>query len=106
MQLGEPECSTCCISFKSFEEHREHSKSEEHDFKIQIRYSAPSIPRYVIEKAMENWDRVSRNHGMKPWKNVQEMGQISVRLRLRTSMKNSVSFAAIRARPSTRTWLT
>ncbi|KAF5664543.1 transcription factor [Fusarium denticulatum] len=61
MQLGKPWCSTCCISFKTFEEHREHSKSEKHVFKIQIRYSGPSIPRYVMEKAMENWDRVKES---------------------------------------------
>ncbi|EXL76180.1 hypothetical protein FOPG_09036 [Fusarium oxysporum f. sp. conglutinans race 2 54008] len=46
MQLGKPWCSTCCVHFNAFEEHREHSKSEEH----------PSIPRYVMEKALENWD--------------------------------------------------
>ncbi|SCO77318.1 related to TRI15-putative transcription factor [Fusarium oxysporum] len=38
MQLGKPWCSTCCVHFNAFEEHREHSKSEEHVFKIQIRY--------------------------------------------------------------------
>ncbi|KAF5634940.1 transcription factor [Fusarium sp. NRRL 25303] len=58
MQLGKPWCSTCCINFNAFEEHREHSKSEEHVFKTQIRHSGPSIPRYAMEKAMENWDRV------------------------------------------------
>ncbi|KAF5697783.1 transcription factor [Fusarium globosum] len=61
MQLGKPWCSTCCINFNTFEEHREHSKSEEHVFKIQIRLSGPSIPRYVMEKAMENWDRVKES---------------------------------------------
>ncbi|KAK2695470.1 hypothetical protein QWA68_006527 [Fusarium oxysporum] len=62
MQLGKPWCSTCCVHFNTFEEHREHSKSEEHVFKIQIRYSSPSIPRYVMEKALENWDCVKE-----PW---------------------------------------
>ncbi|KAI1029616.1 hypothetical protein LB503_008129 [Fusarium chuoi] len=61
MQLGKPWCSTCCIHFNTFEEHREHSKSEEHVFKIQIRRSGPSIPRYVMEKAIENWDRVKES---------------------------------------------
>ncbi|KAG7414463.1 hypothetical protein Forpe1208_v007322 [Fusarium oxysporum f. sp. rapae] len=61
MQLGKPWCSTCCVHFNTFEEHREHSKSEEHVFKIQIRYSSPSIPRYVMEKAMEHWDRVKES---------------------------------------------
>ncbi|KAF5635053.1 TRI15 transcription factor [Fusarium sp. NRRL 52700] len=61
MQLGKPWCSTCCVHFNTFEEHREHSKSDEHVFKIQIRYSGPCIPRYVMEKAMENWDRVKES---------------------------------------------
>ncbi|KAF4961685.1 hypothetical protein FGADI_48 [Fusarium gaditjirri] len=58
MQLSKPWCSDYCVHFNTFEEHREHSKSEQHVFKIQVRYSGPSIPRYVMEKAMENWDRV------------------------------------------------
>ncbi|KAF4437766.1 TRI15- transcription factor [Fusarium acutatum] len=61
MQLGKPWCSTCCIHFNTFEEHREHSKSDEHVFKIQTRYSGPSIPRYIMERAMENWDRVKES---------------------------------------------
>ncbi|KAF4500269.1 TRI15- transcription factor [Fusarium agapanthi] len=61
MQLDKPWCSTCYVHFNTFEEHREHSKSDEHVFKIQIRYSGPSIPRYVMEKAMENWDRVKES---------------------------------------------
>ncbi|KAF5245304.1 hypothetical protein FANTH_7426 [Fusarium anthophilum] len=61
MQLGKPWCSTCCVHFSTFEEHREHSKSDEHVLKIQIRHSGPSIPRYVMEKAMENWDRVKES---------------------------------------------
>ncbi|KAF5537065.1 TRI15 transcription factor [Fusarium mexicanum] len=61
MQLGKPWCSTCCVHFNTFQEHREHSKSDEHVLKIQIRYSGPCIPRYVMEKAMENWDRVKES---------------------------------------------
>ncbi|KAG5746800.1 hypothetical protein H9Q69_010345 [Fusarium xylarioides] len=106
MQLGKPWCSTCCIHFNTFEEHREHSKSEEHVFKIQIRYSGPSIPRYVMEKVMENRDRVKESWNRTSDESPGDGSELCEVENPEFHEELCLFFAAIRARPSTRTWLT